>query len=135
VSEVILDAGRATGDRSPDENGSVNETITPVASRQRQIETFLLEAHRLALSRLRAEPTRIEAVRQVLARWRAHSGPTRTDLYWDEWDQLLQGDIETLESRVCGADERATVLRSVSPISVLLTQQERSELLRNARQA
>lgn len=139
MKRVILDQngaieGRDDEVRTPFDRG-VNEAIRPIASRQRQIEMFLLAAHRLALSRLRAEPARIESVREVLARWRAHSGSTRSDPYWDEWDRLLEGDIATLESRVCGDDERAIVLRSVSPISVLVTQQERSELLRNARQA
>ena len=139
MKRVILDQngaieGRDDDGRTPFAWGAA-EASKPTANRQRQIEIFLLAAHRLALSRLRAEPARIASVREVLARWRAHSGSTRSDPYWDEWDRLLQGDIATLESRVCGDDERAIVLRSVSPISVLLTQQERSELLRTARRA
>ena len=41
--------------------------------------------------------------------------------------------IDELETRICGDDEHAVVLRSVSPIGVLITEPERRELLREAR--
>jgi len=102
-------------------------------NRQQQIDKFLLAAHRLAVSRLRAEPQRIEPVRAQLARWRAQSGPTRSDLYWDEWQRLLAVDIREMERVVCADDEHGAVLRSVSPLSTLITQAERAQLLREAR--
>lgn len=102
-------------------------------NRQQQIDRFLLAAHRLALSRLRAEPQRVEPVRAQLARWRAQSGPTRSDSYWDEWQRLLASDIREMERVVCADDEHGAVLRSVSPLSTLITQAERTRLLREAR--
>jgi hypothetical protein len=102
-------------------------------NRQQQIDKFLLAAHRLAVSRLRAEPQRIEPVRAQLARWRGQSGPTRSDLYWDEWQRLLALDIREMERVVCADDEHGAVLRSVSPLSTLITQAERAQLLREAR--
>jgi len=102
-------------------------------NRQQQIDKFLLAAHRLAVSRLRAEPQRIEPVRAQLARWRAQSGPTRSDLYWDEWQRLLAVDVREMERVVCADDEHGAVLRSVSPLSTLITQAERAQLLREAR--
>jgi hypothetical protein len=104
-------------------------------NRQQQIDKFLLAAHRLAVSRLRAEPQRIEPVRAQLARWRAQSGPTRSDLYWDEWQRLLAADIREMERVVCADDEHGALLRSVSPLSTLITQAERARLLREARSA
>ncbi|CAN5152526.1 hypothetical protein BH11PSE9_BH11PSE9_35380 [soil metagenome] len=102
-------------------------------NRQQQIDCFLLAAHRLAVQRLRAEPSRIEPVRAQLARWRSQSGTTRSDAYWDEWQQLLQASVDELERVVCAEDDHGAVLRSVSPISTLITQAERSALLREAR--
>ena len=104
-------------------------------NRQQQIDKFLLAAHRLALTRLRAEPARIEPVRSQLARWRQQSGPTRSDPYWDEWQELLTADLEEIERVVCADDEHGAVLRSVSPMSTLITQGERALLLREARTA
>jgi len=104
-------------------------------NRQQQIESFLLAAHRVALARLRAEPARIARVRAQLARWRQRSGPGRSDPYWDEWEQLLHAGLDELDRAVCSEQEHAAVLRSVSPMSVLLTQRERAELLREARDA
>ena len=102
-------------------------------NRQQQIEKFLLAAHRLALARLRSEPARIEPVRAQLARWRAASGATRSDPYWDEWQQLLVADFDEIERVVCADDDHGAVLRSVSPMSTLITQSERAQLLREAR--
>ena len=102
-------------------------------NRQLQIEKFLLAAHRLALARWRAQPERIEPVRLQLARWRAQAGSTRADVYWDEWQRLLTADLNALEQAVCAEDEHGAVLRSVSPISTLISQGERLRLLAEAR--
>ena len=104
-------------------------------NRQQQIDAFLLEAHRLALSRLRVQPERIVEVANTLARWRRQAGPTRSDRYWDEWQSLLDAGVDAVEARACGMDEHAAVLRSVSPVGVLISAQERSELLRAARRS
>jgi hypothetical protein len=100
-------------------------------NRQQQIEQFLLKAHRLALARV--QPERLEPVRAQLSRWRSQAGTTRSDVYWDEWQALLSGDVDQLERVVCAEDEHATVLRSVSPMSTLITQSERAQLMREAR--
>ena len=102
-------------------------------NRQAQIEEFLLAAHRLALARLRETPARIEEAKGLLLRWRALDGATRSDPYWDEWERLLNGGSEALESVVCAAGDHPTALRSVSPLGILLTQQERASLLTQAR--
>jgi hypothetical protein len=103
--------------------------------RQRRTEIFLQAAHRFAMTRLRADPTRITEVRTLLHRWREQSGRTRSDPYWDEWERLLALPLDDLERAICGDDEHATVLRSVSPIGALITTTERRELLREARRS
>lgn len=101
--------------------------------RQRRIEIFLQAAHRLAVARLRADPKRIGEVQALLQRWRQQSGATRSDVYWDEWERLLAMPIDDFEILICADNEHATVLRSVSPIGVLITEPERRELLREVR--
>lgn len=102
-------------------------------NRQQQLDAFLLEAHKLALSRLRERPELLGDVAGQLARWRAAAGSTRSDGYWDEWGELLDAGVDAIERSACGADEHAAVLRSVSPMSVLISQRERAQLLRDAR--
>lgn len=104
-------------------------------NRQQQIDKFLLAAHRLALARLRADPSRLQPVQAQLARWRRQSGPTRSDRYWDEWETLLAGALDDIERVICADDQHGALLRSVSPMSTLVTQAERTVLLREARSA
>lgn len=104
-------------------------------NRQQQIDEFLLSAHKLALSRLRAQPERLQDVAALLARWRRQAGDNRSDAYWDEWNRLIAQGVDAIEREVCSAGDHAAVLRSVSPMSVLISQRERSELLRQARQS
>jgi len=103
--------------------------------RQLQIDRFLAAAHRLAIQRLRADPAGMALVREQLDRWRARNGSTRADRYRDEWAELMTRGIDALERVVCADDDHARVLRSVSPVSVLITQQERAHLLREARRS
>lgn len=103
-------------------------------NRQQQIDAFLLEAHRLAVARLRAQPGRLQEAAAQLARWRRQGEATRSDAYWDEWEALIGQGVEAIERSSCGTDDHAALLRSVSPLSALITQQERTELLRRARQ-
>ena len=96
---------------------------------------FLQVAHRFAMARLRADPTRIDEVRALLHRWRKESGQTRSDLYWDEWEHLLELPRDDFERAICADDEHATVLRSVSPMGAVISNAERRDLLREARRA
>ena len=102
-------------------------------NRQQQIDEFLLQAHRLAVERLRAEPGRIVEVSDTLSRWHARAGATRSDPYWDEWQGLFDAGVDAIEAGTCGPGNHAAALRSVSPVGVLMTQKERGVLLREAR--
>ncbi len=102
-------------------------------NRQQQLDVFLKNAHVLAMARLREQPERRSEVSGLLARWRVLQGCTRADPYRDEWEALLLGDIPSLERAVCADTDHAAALRNVSPMSVLITQKERADLLRQAR--
>jgi len=88
----------------------------------------------MAVARLRAEPARMADAQALLARWRERNGDTAADAYRQEWARLMAAGVDVLEGAVCGDDDHAAVLRSVSPLSVLITQRERGELLRRVRQ-
>ena len=103
-------------------------------NRQQQIDEFLLKAHQLALTRLRAHPERLQDGQDLLTRWRLQDKQTRSDSYWDEWSALLAFSVDGIEHKVGGSDDHAGALRNVSPMSVLITQQERGALLREVRQ-
>jgi hypothetical protein len=104
-------------------------------NRQQQIDAFLLDAHRIALCRLREAPERLGDASRTLRRWREQNGFTRSDHLRDEWEVLLQrGDIDALAQTVCADNEHAAELRNVSPLAALLTQAERKALLQKARQ-
>jgi hypothetical protein len=102
-------------------------------NRQTQIDRFVAQAHALAVQRLREQPARMGEVQARLRHWRALAGPTRSDIYWNEWEALLAGSVELLAAAVCADTDHATALRSVSPMSVLITQAERAQFLTAAR--
>ena len=102
-------------------------------NRQLQINHFVAQAHQLAVQRLREHPERMAQAKAQLARWRALSGSTRSDIYWDEWDGLLAGSVDELAMAVCAETDHAMLLRSVSPMSVLITQAERAQLIEQSR--
>ena len=102
-------------------------------NRQQQTERFLVSAHRLALRRLREQPHGVQEAAAMLARC-AQAGPTRVDTYGNAWEVLLEQGVDAIDPIVCAEGEHATVLRSVSPLSVLITQAERCQLLRQGRE-
>jgi hypothetical protein len=102
-------------------------------NRQQQIDHFVAQAYHLAMQRLREQPARVSEVLAQLSRWRKQAGSMRSDAYWDEWATLLDKPMDDLAKEVCADTDHATVLRSVSPMSVLITQAERARLLSQAR--
>jgi hypothetical protein len=47
---------------------------------------------------------------------------------------MLAAGVDAIEAATSGTDDHAVALRNVSPVGVLMTQRERGELLRAARQ-
>ena len=102
-------------------------------NRQRQIELFSLEAHRLAVTRLRADPKRIQSLRDTIHRWRRQSGPSHADPYLDQWERLLADGVDAIELNICEDTDAAATLRSCSPMGSLISADERLELLAKSR--
>lgn len=102
-------------------------------NRQLQIDQFALLAHQLAFEKLKAEPRRLNEVVQVLSSWKPRNGVTRADHLLTQWQVLLAGSMAQLEQVITAATDKATLLRSVSPMSVLITPLERTRLLKKVR--
>jgi hypothetical protein len=102
---------------------------------QARIERFSLAAHRLAMSRLRERPERVEELLATISRWRTHRGVTHSDPYMTEWEALLRKPLDEIERVVCGEGEHETVLRSVSPMGRLITTEERDRLLMESKRS
>ena len=99
--------------------------------RQQRLHLFSLAAHRLAVERLRQQPTRLGEAMEVLERWRALAGgPSNCDRYWDEWDTLLHAGADAVEAAVCIQGDHAASLRSTSPLGRFISVAERNRLLR-----
>lgn len=103
-------------------------------NRQQQLDQFSLALHRRAMAVLRLEPALRERASQTLVRWRQQAGETRSDVLWNEWAQLLAADFDVLESAALDESEHGQLMRSVSPLGVLVSQAERTTLLQQARQ-
>lgn len=104
--------------------------------RHKRIDVFSLAAHRLATSRLREDPARLEEAMGVLRRWREQaSGPSHCDPYWDEWERLLSDGVNAVEQAVCATTDHGATLRSVSPLGRFISVAERNHLLREALEA
>lgn len=101
--------------------------------RQRRLELFSLEAHRLAITRLRADPARVQGIIGTLHRWRRQNGPSRSDPYFDQWESLLLEGIDAVEASICVDTDAAATLRSCSPMGSLITPAERQDLLVESR--
>ena len=101
--------------------------------RQRRIELFSLAAHRLAITRLRANPPRIQDIIGTLHRWRRQNGPSRSDPYSEQWERLLLEGVDAVEATICVDTDAAATLRSCSPMGSLITSAERLELLAESR--
>ena len=101
--------------------------------RQKRIEYFSLLAHRFVVERLRQAPEKVQLLDATLKRWRRQLGRSHSDPYFDEWERILEGGIDAIESATCNESDHATALRSVSPVGCLITVAERSELLARSR--
>ena len=104
--------------------------------RHARIDVFSLAAHRLAMTRLREDPARVEEAIEVLRRWRRQAGgPSHCDSYWNEWERLLRAGVNALEQAVCVATDHGATLRSVSPLGRFISVAERNRLLRESLEA
>ena len=95
---------------------------------QQQIHAFAQAIHRVALQRLTDKPALSVRAVQTLARWQTQRGPSACDPCLYEWQDLLNGDLRVLKTRVCADGDHAAPLRSASPLGFVLSPAERHAL-------
>lgn len=91
-------------------------------------ERSLAFGHAIA-ARLAEHPALIDRARATLTRWLTTCSP-RTRPALQEWLTALDGPPEAVRAILTSTDERATRLRQSSPFTGVLTEQERTEILK-----
>ncbi len=95
---------------------------------QQQLDAFTLAFHETAVARMAARPELTQRALQTLDRWCEQRGSSASDLYMQQWRQLLGGDLAALRDKVCVNNNAAATLRNTSPLGFVLTSAERHEL-------
>jgi hypothetical protein len=98
--------------------------------RHERLDRFLLDLHRLAMTRLRGNAGLLATVQARLERVRRRANAQRHDDTWNRWERLLLvGDPDAIEAAVCADDADGRALRANSPIHALFEQRELATLL------
>jgi hypothetical protein len=84
---------------------------------------------RAIAARLASEPELIGRARATLVRWLATCSP-RAWATLQEWLVVLDGPADGIVALLTGDDERAVRLRQSNPFAGVLSQQERTAILR-----
>ena len=98
----------------------------------RLLDQRSLALHNLVAEKIRQNPVLLEKAKQTLANWRTSVCPA-TQPYLDEWEQILNADLETCLAAITEDSEHANALRQSSPFCGILSHQERFEFLRQWR--
>ena len=98
-----------------------------------ELDQRSLALHRLIEQKIRQDPALLMRARQTLARWRASASP-RSQAYLEEWQQLIDSSVGPCLAVATEDSEHATALRQSSPLSCLLSPQERFAFLRQWQQ-
>lgn len=93
------------------------------------IDQRSLALHRLVADKVRADGRLLVQARATLARWYGVASP-RSFTYLDEWQRLFDLGTEACLTAATEDTERAAALRQCSPLSCLLTNQERFAFLK-----
>lgn len=99
-----------------------------------EIDQRSLSLHRLVAAKIRHDPALLDKAQQILRRWRLTVSP-RTYGYLDEWQRLLDQGAEACLAVAVEDSERAAALRQSSPLSCLLSNQERFTFLKTWNQS
>jgi hypothetical protein len=95
---------------------------------QQQIEKFTLAFHRAAVKRLREQPQLLAVGLKTLDRWESNDLDQRSQRYRKAWREMLIEGVDSVERKTCQESDEATALRSTSPLSSVLSEQERIQL-------
>lgn len=91
-----------------------------------------LAYHRAVAAKLRANPALLDRSKETLARWREKSS-VRSQPLLQAWEEILEAGVEAAIAVSLEDSQRAAELRSSSPLSVLLSNQERFAFIRQWR--
>lgn len=83
-----------------------------------------LALHHLVAEKMRANPKLMLEAHAVLDHW-FEVGPVDARPYFEQWRQILDQGLEHTIAVACEDSEQATALRQSSPLSVLLSNEER----------
>ena len=92
-----------------------------------------LRLHQVAARRLAVEPKLRETVLKRLCKLRETNPHGR--VYQDRWNALLSGPLPSLLRTMTESSEQADVLRKESPLTVLVTPEERRRVFTDVRAA
>ena len=93
------------------------------------IDARSLAFGRAVAARLRDDPALTERGRSTIARWLTTCSPQVMPALL-EWEVALKGPLSEVLDLLTNTNERATRLRQSNPFAGLLTQRERSAILR-----
>jgi hypothetical protein len=93
------------------------------------IDQRSLALHKLVADKVRADDRLLGQARDTLTRWYKVASP-RSFTYLDEWRRLFDLGIDECLAAAVEDSERAAALRQCSPLSCLLTHQERFAFLK-----
>ncbi|MFM1978835.1 MAG: hypothetical protein RLZ68_100 [Pseudomonadota bacterium] len=94
-----------------------------------EIDQRSLALHKLVADKVRADGRLLGQARDTLTRWYGVASP-RSFTYLDEWQRLFDLGTEACLTAATEDTERAAALRQCSPLSCLLTNQERFAFLK-----
>lgn len=95
-----------------------------------EVDARSLALHRLVAAKIRRDPALFDRAKAALARWRTTvCASSQPDL--EEWERLMSQGVENCLAVAVEDSERAAALRQSSPLSFLLTHQERFAFLKD----
>ena len=107
------------------------QVLVSVDETRHQIQDLQsLALHEEAVRRVRADPALLQQAQATLERW-LQSGPSRASGLWKEWQTILaQGQWR----KVLGRTRRAQALRQASPLTTVLPEDARQNVLAQVRE-
>lgn len=127
----ILDGLRSEGGITVEGRGRATRYHS--ASRTDAAALRSLRLHQCAARRLAGDPALREVVRERLRKLREVNPHGR--VYHDRWEALLDGPLPALLRTITESSEQADALRKESPITVLVTPEERRRVFESVRAA
>ncbi|MDY0747783.1 helix-turn-helix transcriptional regulator [Paucibacter sp. R3-3] len=105
---------------------AVTVNIQPSALKHQTQDLLSTSLHEEAVRVVKADPSRLEEVHDVLAKWIRDQPNSRSISLWREWEKIL---ADHAWRKVLGSTARAQQLRSASPMGVVVSDAARKAIL------